>query len=63
MAKKWPGMFVQRSFIKGHSFRKGLYSPDYSRNATYLQGCIKCVRSPAMATDQIANISIWSANV
>ena len=25
MAKKWPGMVVQRSFIKGHSFPIGLY--------------------------------------
>ena len=25
MAKKWPGMVVQRSFIKGHSFRNRLY--------------------------------------
>ena len=24
MAKKWPGMVVQRSFIKGHSFRNRL---------------------------------------
>ena len=25
MAKKWSGMVVQRSFIKGHSFRNRLY--------------------------------------
>ena len=25
MAKKWPGMVIQRSFIKGHSFRNSLY--------------------------------------
>ena len=25
MAKKWPGMVVQRSFIKGHSFQNSLY--------------------------------------
>ena len=25
MAKKWPGMVLQRSFIKGHSFRNRLY--------------------------------------
>ena len=25
MAKKWPEMVVERSFIKGHSFRNSLY--------------------------------------
>ena len=25
MAKKWPGMVVQRSFIKGHSFQNRVY--------------------------------------
>jgi hypothetical protein len=25
MAKKWPGMVVQRTFIKGHSFIYRLY--------------------------------------
>ena len=27
MAKKWPGMVVQRTFIKGHSFVYRLYIP------------------------------------